>query len=202
MVIPGAADPNAALEGIFVAGDTPEAGGCVVAAPHPLYGGSLESPVVGEVAHACGRAGLATLRFNWRGVGASAGERSGDPAAAAADYAAALEHLAETVEGPLLAAGYSFGAVAALSVGGCAPRVARLVLVCPPASMLDRDALGDCEARVLIVAGGRDEIAPARNLEAIVAGNAHTLEVIPEADHFFMDGLAALSRIVSAWLGR
>ena len=65
-----------ALEGLYLAGEDGDAGGAVIAPPHPLYGGSMESPVVGEVAHACARAGLATLRFNWRGVGASAGSRS------------------------------------------------------------------------------------------------------------------------------
>ena len=201
IAIAGADDPNLALEGIFVAGAGPESGGAVVAPPHPLYGGNLESPVVGEVAHACAGAELATVRFNWRGVGASAGERSGDPAHAEADYGAALEHLAETVSGPLLAAGYSFGAATALRVGGRHPRADQLVLVCPPAALIDPQVLAAYAGRALFVAGGRDELAPAADLETLVADTGHTFEVIPEADHFFMDGLAALSRIVSAWLG-
>ena len=90
-------DGTVALEGIYLAGDGPDAGGAVIAAPHPLYGGSMESPVVNEIAYACGRAGLASLCFNWRGVGASAGEPSGEAADADADYAAAALHLARTV---------------------------------------------------------------------------------------------------------
>ena len=53
-------------------------GGAVIAPPHPLYGGSMESPVVSEIALACEHAGLDSLRFNWRGVGASQGAQSGD----------------------------------------------------------------------------------------------------------------------------
>ncbi len=193
-------DPSQALEGIFVAGETQDAGGALVAPPHPLYGGSLESPVVGEVAHACAQAGLASVRFNWRGVGASAGSRSGELADAMADYGAALEHLAETSGGPLLAAGYSFGAVTGLRVGAAHPRVSRMVLVCPPGAMLDADAIASFAGRVLVVAGGRDELAPPGALEELFTGERHQLEVIPEADHFFMEGLQALGRIVSGWL--
>ena len=81
-----------ALEGIFVAGLDDDAVGVVIAAPHPLYGGSMDSPAVNEIAYAAGKAGLASLRFNWRGVGASAGAISGEADDADADYRAALQH--------------------------------------------------------------------------------------------------------------
>jgi hypothetical protein len=193
-------DPLLALEGIYVAGEAAETG-AVIAPPHPLYGGSLESPVVGEVAHACVRAGLATIRFNWRGVGASAGERSGELSDATADYAAALAHLADSVPGGLLAAGYSFGAATAVSAGARDARVDRLLLVCPPATMLDRPALERFAGRVLVVAGGEDRLAPPGDLEAMCDGEGIRLEVIPDADHFFTAGLAELGRIASRWLG-
>ena len=202
IAIAGAEDASLALEGIFVAGEGETSGGAVVAPPHPLYGGNLESPVVGEVAHACAKAGQATVRFNWRGVGASAGERSGELVDAVADYGAALAHLADTADGALVAAGYSFGAVTGLQVGAAHPRVERMILVCPPGSMLDRAAVDAFGGRALVVAGGRDELAPPAALEALLTDDRYTLEVIPEADHFFMDGLGSLGRIVSEWLER
>ena len=61
------------LEGIFIAGAPGSSQGAVIAPPHPLYGGSIESPVLNEIAYACTKAGIANLRFNWRGVGASTG---------------------------------------------------------------------------------------------------------------------------------
>lgn len=203
IVIAAPDDPTHALEGVYVAGHGPDAAGAVIAPPHPLYGGSLESPVVAEVAHACARVGIATIRFNWRGVGASAGERSGEAADADADYGAAVDYLAETVSGPLLATGYSFGAAAAVRASTRNPRIRRLVLVSPPPSLLDAELLAAFSGRALLVVGGRDELAPAAALEPLVDGEARrSLGVIPEADHFYMDGLATVGRIIAEWLGR
>jgi alpha/beta superfamily hydrolase len=190
------------LEGIFIRADAEEGGGAVIAPPHPLYGGSMSSPVVGEVAWACQRAGYATLRFEWRGVGASSGTPSGETSDAEADYAAALAHLAETVPGPLLAAGYSFGAAAALRVAASQPRVRRLVLVAPPAAMLDREALAAFPGRALLVTGEHDSFAPPDALEGLLAAHPRrALEVIAGADHFFQTGLAGISRAIAAWMG-
>jgi alpha/beta superfamily hydrolase len=194
-------DGTLALEGIYVAGDGPDAGGAVVAAPHPLYGGSMDSPVVGEIAYACEKAGFASLCFNWRGVGASAGEPSGEAADADSDYAAALLHLEETVSGPLVAAGYSFGAAAAVRVGAQHPRVRRLLLVSPPPALLATAALEGFRGAVLMLTGEHDAIAPAADLENLAASLPQaTFRVVAHADHFFMAGLGEIARALEGWL--
>lgn len=199
LALPGS--ESLALDGIFAAGSGPGPGGAVIASPHPLYGGSMFSPVVGEVAHACGQAGYATIRFDWRGVGASAGAPSGEPTDADADYVAALEYLAETAEGPLVAAGYSFGAAAAVRAAARHPRVRKLVLVSPPPALLDASALAGFRGSALLVVGDSDEFAPVEALEALVRDQPRRrLEVIGGRDHFFMSGVAEVGRAVSGFL--
>lgn len=188
-----------ALEAIFAAGTG--SGGAVIAPPHPLYGGSMDSPVVNELAWACRRAGLASLRFNWRGVGASARVPSGAAEDADADYASALDQLAQSVPGALVACGYSFGAGAALRCGWREPRVERLLLVSPPPALLDPGALAGFAGPLLIVTGEQDPIAPPDALESLRSSlGGFRLEVVPEADHFFGAGLAEVSRRAARWL--
>ena len=134
------APEEGALEGVFQAGHAGNPYGALIAPPHPLYGGSMDSPVVSEIAWASARAGIAALRFNWRGVGASAGLASGETRDADADYAAALAHLAETVPGKVVACGYSFGAAAALRAARLHPRIGRVLLVAPPGAAARRRA--------------------------------------------------------------
>ena len=162
MVTIEAPDLDGALEGVYVPcrdadGRVVDAtGGAVVAAPHPLYGGAMDSPVVNELAHATASSGYASLRFNWRGVGASAGAPSGEAAEADADYAAALAQLAATVDGPLVATGYSFGAAAALRVGRGAERVEHFVLVAPPPALLPPDPFVGLDRSLLVLVGAED----------------------------------------------
>jgi alpha/beta superfamily hydrolase len=195
------ADGSRALDGIFIAGLEADSVGIVVAAPHPLYGGSMDSPVVNEIAYAARGAGLASLRFDWRGIGASAGEASGDPNDAVADYEAALDHLCETVPGAIIAAGYSFGAAAAVRAAAGRPQVRRLLLVAPPPSMLDAEALADFPGSVFVIAAAEDSLAPPDALEVVVAGLPRAkLGIIPGADHFFGTGLADIGRHTTEWL--
>ena len=194
-------DGERALEGLFVAGEDERSGGAVLAPPHPLYGGSMDSPVLGELAHACGKSGLASLRFNWCGVGASAGATSGDAGDADRDFVAALDHLAESVDGGLVAGGYSFGAVSAVRVARRESRVRRLLLVAPPVDLLDAEALAAFPGRVLVIVGANDPYAPPPALTTRMADLARaSLEVVAEADHFFQRGLVEISRAAEAFL--
>jgi len=209
---------GAALDGLFRPGAQGAASrGAVVAPPHPQYGGSMASPVVSEIAYALDAAGFATLRFDWRGVGGSAGSVSGDFEVADEDYAAALNFLTDSVEGPVFACGYSYGAAAAVRAAtrapgaphpsgspaprSEAPRIQSLVLVAPPPALLDADALRAFAGKVFIGVGEQDDLAPLAEIEALVDGLADVqLLAIPETDHFFMRGLGDLSRGLQRWL--
>jgi uncharacterized protein len=187
------------LEGWFVAGSSGGAG-AVVAPPHPLYGGTLSNPVVAAVVSGLADAGIASLAFNNRGVGASRGRATDDPAAAREDYAAALDALADRVPGPYLAAGYSFGACAALATAARDRRVAAAVLVAPPVDLLDTADLAAFAGSLLVIVGDRDGYAPLDRLTARMSARPDvTLEVVGGADHFF--GPAGPAPVAAAVVG-
>lgn len=194
---------GAVLEGLFLSAAGPSRGGAVIAPPHPLYGGSMENPVVSELAYVFAGAGLSSLRFNWRGVGASAGTPSGEPQDAAQDYAAALALLRETAPGLLVLCGYSFGAAAAVAqlTASADPAAGRLLLIAPPPQLLDLERLRTFQGEVLLIAGQHDRIAPPASLQPIADElAAGVLVVLPKADHFFSVGLADLGHESAAWL--
>ena len=193
---------GAALEGLLLPTPSlPDCAGGLIAAPHPQMGGSMESPVVTELAFALDTAGIASLRFNWRGVGASAGAPSGDAGDADVDFAASLAFLRETVEGPVLGMGYSFGAATALRATRTAPALRRLVLVAPPPSMIDAGLVEAFEGPILMVTGDSDRFVDVDVLAQWAAENDGVkLEVLEGADHFFMMHLGELRRIVDVWL--
>src|SRR5262249_32731716 len=115
------------------------AGGVVICHPHPLYGGDMDNPVVVRFAEVCRELGLATLRFNFRGVGASTGAY-GHGRDERHDLAAAVAHLASLLGpgAPLGLAGYSFGATVAADLAADPadlPPVAAVALIAPPLAM-------------------------------------------------------------------
>jgi len=187
------------LEGSFTPGSRAAA---VVAPPHPLYGGRMDSPVVGEVVQAVVAAGAASMAFNWRGVGASTGRPSGEDGAAERDYAAALTFLAERIDAPRWACGYSYGGGTAIRAAAVDPGVDRLVLVSPPASMIDVEAFRRFEGPIFLAVGERDDLVQPGELEALVSPMplAHFC-ALADADHFFVAaGLPQLGAELGLWL--
>src|SRR2546421_4132106 len=108
-------------------------GGVVVCHPHPLYGGDMENPVVVRVTEVCSALGLATLRFNFRGVGRSAGVH-GDGLTEELDVEAGLARLATGIGAPsrLAPARHSFGATVGAQGASPPPGPAGGALIAPP----------------------------------------------------------------------
>jgi uncharacterized protein len=192
---------------------------CAVAPPHPAMGGSMVAPAVAELAWALTRAGHATLRFDYRGVGASQGKNSQpapelgqvrapsfDPAGLMAeveDLRAACEQLQATASpgAPVCCIGYSFGAAVALQISGDAC-VSHLILIAPPTALTDFSALARVKKPTLVICGHQDALSDPRALRGLLAplGDLAVLEVIPHADHGFLRGLPELGRAVVQWL--
>ena len=131
-----------------------------------------------------------------------AGEISGDPAVAGQDYAASPDFMEETLEGSLVACGYSFGAATAVRASRGRARLRRLLLVSPPPQLLDAEALAEFEGDLLVATGEQDPIAPPGELAALAQRLPRARFVpISDADHFFMQGLGELGRLAADWLG-
>lgn len=202
------------LEGLYHRGDRAPA--VVICAPHPRMGGSMDSPVVAELAWALTRRGHATLRFNYQGVGASAGElQTPAPAGPGAgplplralaselgDAAAAVRHLAACVgHGRVAVAGYSFGAGVALALALEDPELSHLLLVAPPNRMLDFTPLAAFDRPLFVAAGQHDTFVDRPALSALIAGRRNVrFELLAGVDHAFTRGLTELGASSAAWL--
>src|SRR5687768_9329785 len=104
----------------------------VFAHPHPQFGGTMHTKAVFQGAKGLSRIGCAVLRFNFRGVGRSAGTFDRGEGETA-DFIAALDYMATRYPGtPLWAAGFSFGAWVALETGATDTRVNVLIGIAPP----------------------------------------------------------------------
>ena len=156
----------------------------VIGPPHPMYGGTIDNPVVRAMERVLQRRGLDTLAFNFRGTGESEGEQTGAYEEALADYLGATGALPDAQLHWL--SGYSFGSVAALATAVAldAPRV---LLVGPPLGMLDPMLVTRFRGQLAVLVGSEDEYAPVSAVRALFEARAHTtIEVLPGVDHFFL----------------
>jgi alpha/beta superfamily hydrolase len=165
-------------------------GGVVVCHPHPLYGGNRFHPVVDALFRALPAAGFRTLRFDFRAAhDGGAAERL--------DLVAALDALSggEPPARPLFVAGYSFGALVALTTDD--ERIAGVVAIAPPltaeASVHDGAAL--------VLSPRHDQFCPPERAAAITGSWPDTtVDAIEGADHFLVGAAAAVAERTVAWL--
>jgi alpha/beta superfamily hydrolase len=176
----------------------------LVCHPHPLFGGTMHNKVVYRAAKAAIIAGLPTLRFNFRGVGASEGAHA-DGTGEHDDVRAALDYLVSRFPAlPVCMMGYSFGAAVGLAVGVNDPRTSALVGLGIPASIWDLGFLRGASKPTLIVQGTRDFFGPRDALEPVFAALAgpKQLRWIDGADHGFSAKLDELQEAVRAFLAQ
>jgi uncharacterized protein len=194
-----AVGPDLSLEALLALPDSPTAG-VVICHPHPLYGGDMENPVVVRVQEVCSALGLATLRFNFRGVGASGGVHAGG-VGEQDDAVVALDTLAKAIgNGALAIAGYSFGSRIAALVGSRDRRIAGMALIAPPLAMSDFGFLEDRKIPTLALVGTRDQYCTPESFASFVAARPWiTTATIEGADHFFFGKLFPLGEAVAEW---
>jgi alpha/beta superfamily hydrolase len=161
--------------------------GAVVCHPHPLYGGSMHNNVVEAILAALWKRDFATLRFNFRGVGASEGEHSGG-LGEADDAKAALQFLlsqAGVAKDAAVMAGYSFGAAIAMRVGAELENVATIAAVALPVGMSDFSFTAKSGKKIVLIAGDRDSYCPRPAITKLAENCGAQLRIVEGADHFF-----------------
>ena len=159
----------------------------VLCHPHPQYGGTMRSIVIGALFEALPAAGVTCLRFNFRGVEQSGGTHD-DGCGELLDVRAAVAALADDIPAttPLLLAGWSFGADMALATVD--DRLAGWLAIAPPLRFAgDFGAVADDSRPKQLVLGQHDEFRdPASVVEATEDWVATEIEVIAGASHFFV----------------
>jgi len=170
----------------------------VFAHPHPQYGGTMHTKLVFRVAKAFCRLGCAVLRFNFRGVGTSEGRFDNGPGEMA-DFHHAIAYAQVRYPGAeVWAAGISFGAWVAMSVGADDDRVSLILGIAPPVELYDFSAAEATSKPKFLVHGERDEVAPLAATRRFYARAAEPkdLVVIDMADHLFDGRMSEVAGVV------
>lgn len=175
------------LEGVLhLPDDTSPYPAAVVCHPHPLYGGDMDNSVVVAVCQALVTCSVATLRFNFRGVGESGGKFGGG-VKEREDVKAALDYLVTRREidtRKLGLVGYSFGGMVAFSVAQEDARVRKLMLVSPMLNEEGWEELKSYPRLKLVLLGDADTVVPYVRLKKYFISDKQ-FKVITGADHFW-----------------
>ncbi|MDQ1437673.1 MAG: uncharacterized protein QOK43_1302 [Acidimicrobiaceae bacterium] len=173
----------------------------VIAHPHPQHGGNMRSIVPGALFDALPPQGVASLRFNFRGVGGSDGV-FGEGSAERADVRAAVDMLAELTEGlPLLLAGWSFGADTSLAVVD--ERIDGWCCVAPPlrfGKIEEMAARFDPRPKLLVIPQNDQYRNPDSAREVTHDWVNTRIEVVPGSDHFFVGRIERVPPLALAFL--
>lgn len=193
------AGPAGEIEAIVEDVATPDSGAvsasacAVVCHPHPLFGGTMDNKVVTTLARALQQCEIPTVRFNFRGVGASAGTFD-DGLGETLDLAAVADWAEHRWPGrALVAAGFSFGAYVAMRLSATRA-LGRLITVAPPVSRFDFSSFTGPPCPWLLVQGDADELVDPAAVSAWATSRKTQphLVMLPGVGHFFHGHLSEL----------
>lgn len=196
------AGPSGKLEGLIEAADESKIIACaVVCHPHPLHGGTMQNKVTHMLARGFVAQNFVALRFNFRGVGRSAGQFD-NGGGELEDVLAATEFLAAQYPGlPLWLAGFSFGAAMAI-LAAAESEPAGLISIAPAVSRFAKVLNRQPSCPWLILQGDRDELVDVD--ETIAWVNAlepgPELQILEGAEHFFHGRLVLLREAVEEFV--
>lgn len=181
--------------------DMPEpAAVAIVCHPLPTHGGTMHNKVVFRAARGLEEADVATLRFNFRGAGASQG-RFDEGEGEQRDFEAALKWIkARHPDCRVIAGGFSFGSWVASRVACDSPDVDAIFLIGAPINKYSLHYLRSCTKPKLVIQGDRDEFGDAEKLADLAVQWPATETVIVEgADHFFRRQIDLVQETMKQW---
>jgi uncharacterized protein len=181
------AGPAGPLEALLDPPDAEPRAVAVFGHPHPLHGGTMHTKALYQAAKAMPRIGVAALRFNFRGVGRSAGTFDAGPGEVE-DFKAAIGFMSERYPDlPIWAAGMSFGSWIAMTAGAEDARVSLLLGIAPPVDRYDFDALTTCALPKFIIHGEADELISIKDVRKFYSQIPEPKELvtIEDANHLF-----------------
>ena len=182
--------PAGRLEAVLNTGRDDALYAALVCHPHPLGGGTMHNKVVYHAMKALSSFGLPVVRFNFRSVGLSEGEFSNGQGELE-DTRAVLEWMEQSLQLPILLAGFSFGSFVGMRAGCSDERVKGLIGLGVPFRAEGRsytyEFLTDCTQPKLFVSGTEDQFGPRDAVEPMLmkAADPKRIVWIEGAEHFF-----------------
>ena len=183
--------------------------GVVICHPHPRYGGDMYNVIVATLAQGLCAAGIAALRFNFRGVDMSEGSfDGGNGEIQDAEEALNYLSLSENVDASRVGiAGYSFGAAVAMAAASRSNLAQAIVSIACPSRVFNEMSAQEMLLPKLLILGEHDHDFPAQQFKFMARryGDPKQVEIIGGADHFFGGHVAQVVGLATSffeqWLG-
>jgi len=190
--------PAGQLEAVTTYPETPPTGVAIICHPLPLYQGTMHNKVVTTLSKAFSDLGLATVRFNFRGIGQSEGAYD-DSKGEVDDLLAIIDWVKSALpDQPIWLAGFSFGAFIAAKAANGRDDIVQLLSIAPAVHHQDYQRLSDIRCPWLVIQGESDEVVPVDEVKAFAADPPSPLALIllPEVSHFFHGHLIELRELL------
>ncbi len=180
--------------------------GIVVCHSHPSFRGNMNEQVVSSICKLANSEGFATLRFNFRGTGASEGKHDGGKGETK-DVKSAVNIMKRWPgldKNRITVVGYSFGASAIMDGAKGLGSASKFVLVSPPPNSASSSRLSKDKRPLLVVTGERDLLSTPARITEIFSGYKYDprIEIITGADFSLSGHDVKVARIIAEFAGR
>lgn len=199
--------PDGKLVGKYKKGQSLNPPVALILHPHPLYGGTMNNPVVLELFNRFDDLGFSTFRFNFRGVGKSEGKFD-NGLGELADAAAGLDWVQRQNPNAnqCWVAGFSFGALLCMQLLMRRPEITRFISVSPQPNLYDFNFLAPCPASGILIQGKKDELVPIEDTNRLAQKLQSQKNIVVDyeeisgANHFYDNEMHKLNKIVAAYI--